>query len=138
MNAPRPQRDGRGGRSTPRGAGLLCAVLAGLLALSGSRADVPFPTGEQIEFFEKRIRPALYEACYRCHSTESGRSRGSLLLDTRAGLLKGGDSGPALVPGDPDASLLIRAIRYTDKDLQMPPASAGGKLPPKQIADLEA
>ena len=98
----------------------------------------PAPAPEPIAFFENRIRPVLIESCYRCHSAESGRSRGGLSLDTRDALLKGGGSGPALVPGDPDASLLIKAVRFTDKELQMPPESAGGQLPPEQIADLEA
>ncbi|MBE7499310.1 MAG: DUF1549 domain-containing protein [Verrucomicrobiales bacterium] len=96
------------------------------------------PAPEPIAFFENRIRPVLIDSCYRCHSAESGRSRGGLSLDTRDALLKGGGSGPALVPGNADASLLIKAIRFTDKELQMPPESAGGKLPPEQIADLEA
>lgn len=115
----------------------------GLLALGAwpwaiGYASPPAASPESIEFFENRIRPVLIESCYRCHSAESGRSRGGLSLDTRDALLKGGGSGPALVPGAPDASLLIKAIRFTDKELQMPPESAGGKLPPQQIADLEA
>jgi hypothetical protein len=91
---------------------------------------------EQIEFFESRIRPVLIEHCYSCHSSDAERVRGGLLLDTQAGLLAGGDWGPALVPGDPEASLLIQAIRHTDPDLRMPPK--GEKLDPEVIADLEA
>lgn len=121
-----------------RGTASLVLAFVSLFALSVARASEPAPTAEQIEFFEKRIRPVLYDSCYGCHSVESGRSRGGLLLDTHAGLLKGGESGAAIVPGDPDASLLIRAIRFTEKELQMPPESAGGQLPPEQIADLEA
>ncbi|MBI3881690.1 MAG: PSD1 domain-containing protein [Verrucomicrobia bacterium] len=96
------------------------------------------PTPEQTEFFEKHIRPVLVETCYKCHSTESGKSKGSLLLDTKDATLKGGDTGPAVVPGDLDKSLLIKAVRYTDSELKMPPAKDGGKLPPEKIADLEA
>jgi hypothetical protein len=91
---------------------------------------------EQIDFFESRIRPVLIEHCYSCHSSDAERVRGGLLLDTRDGLLQGGDWGPALVPGDLEASLLIQAIRHTDPDLRMPPK--GEKLDPGLIADLEA
>ena len=74
-----------------------------------------------VEFFEKKIRPVLVEHCYDCHSADAKKVKGGLLLDTREGSLKGGDNGPALVPGNPDKSLLIKAVRYTDPDLQMPP-----------------
>ena len=93
------------------------------------------PTPEGLEFFESRIRPVLIERCYGCHSAEAGKASGGLVVDTREGLLSGGDFGPALVPGDPDASRLIRAIRYTDPELRMPPK--GAKLDPRQITDLE-
>ena len=89
-----------------------------------------------VEFFEKKIRPLLADNCYKCHSHQSEKIKGGLLLDTREGLLKGGDSGPAVIPGKPDDSLLIKAVRYTDKELQMPPKDR--KLPAEQIADLEA
>ncbi len=72
------------------------------------------------DFFEKKIRPVLVEQCYSCHSQTAKRIRAGLVVDTRDGLLKGGDSGPALVPGDPAKSLLIRALRQED-DLFMPP-----------------
>ena len=86
------------------------------------------------EFFENRIRPLLVNECYRCHSATSEKIKGDLLLDTRAGLLKGGDSKqPSIVPGDPDASPLIKAVRWLDADLQMPPKK---KLTAEQIADL--
>jgi hypothetical protein len=87
---------------------------------------------ERIAFFEKNIRPVLVKHCYRCHSAESKKVRGGLLLDSREGLRKGGDTRPAVVPGDPDASLLLKALRY--EDLKMPPA---GKLPDKVIADFQ-
>ena len=63
----------------------------------------------------------LANNCYKCHSAEAEKVKGGLLLDTREALLKGGDTGPAIVPGDPEKSLLIKAVRYTDPDLQMPP-----------------
>jgi hypothetical protein len=90
---------------------------------------------EGLEFFEKKIRPVLVERCYECHSSSAKTLEGSLSVESRAGLLKGGDQGPAVVPGDLDQSLLIRALRYTDKDLQMPPKEA---LSADVIADFEA
>lgn len=90
---------------------------------------------EAKDFFEKRIRPLLVNHCCECHGAESKKSKGGLRLDTREGLLKGGDSGPALVPGDPEKSLLIRAVRQIDKDLRMPPKQ---KLTDAQVADLTA
>src|SRR5262245_22328397 len=94
------------------------------------------PSREGLEFFEKRIRPALAENCYACHSEKSKRPQGGLLLDSIEAMLKGGASGqPAVVPGDPEKSLLIKAIRHTDAKLQMP---MGGKLPDQLIKDFEA
>jgi hypothetical protein len=95
------------------------------------------PSPEQIAFFEQHIRPALVEHCYQCHSQGSqkeGKLKGGLFLDTRAGVLKGGDTGPALVAGDVSASLLLKAVRWEDSDTQMPPKK---KLPPELIAHLE-
>ena len=94
------------------------------------------PLREGLEFFEKRIRPALAENCYACHSEKSRKPQGGLLLDSIEAMLKGGVSGrPAIVPGDPEKSLLIRAIRHSDAKLQMP---VGGKLPDQVIKDFEA
>ena len=103
--------------------------------LGFSAAAAPF-TPEQVDFFERKIRPILADNCYKCHAQDSEKVKGGLLLDTRAGLLKGGDTGPGLVPGDVEKSLLIKAIRYQDKDLQMPPNDR--QLPSNLIADLEA
>jgi len=88
-----------------------------------------------LEFFEQKVRPILVDRCYSCHSATAQKLKGNLTLDTREGTLKGGDLGPSVVPGDPDRSLLIKAVRFTDDDLQMPPKK---KLPPEQIAALEA
>ncbi|MBE0539855.1 MAG: PSD1 domain-containing protein [Verrucomicrobia bacterium] len=108
----------------------------GYLGVSARAAE---PSAPQIEFFEKHIRPVFAEHCYSCHSDKAEKVRGSLRLDTREALLKGGSSGPAIVPGDPIASLLIKAVRYEDEDLQMPPAKDGDKkLSAEQIAVLEA
>jgi hypothetical protein len=87
---------------------------------------------EHIEFFEKRIRPVLVEHCYECHSAQSEKLKGKLLLDTRDSARKGGETGPAVVPGDSDASLLVQALRY--ENFEMPPK---GKLPAQTIADFE-
>src|SRR5262245_4145455 len=110
---------------------LLIAVVASLLAwLPAARAGEPDSRG--VDFFEKKIRPVLVEHCYACHSQEAKKVRAELLLDTRDGLLKGGESGPAVVPGNPGKSLLLQALRQTD-DLRMPPNK---KLPDAVIADF--
>ena len=96
-----------------------------------NQADNKNPSSEQLEFFEKHIRPLLVQHCYECHGE---RSDGGLQLNSREGLLRGGDSGAALIPGDLDASLLIEAVRYKNRDFQMPPQ---GKLESAQIAALE-
>jgi hypothetical protein len=94
------------------------------------------PSAAGIEFFEKKIRPVLESNCYMCHSAHSKTLQGGLLLDSREGMLKGGNSGqPAIRPGDPDSSLLIKAIRYSEAKLQMPPM---GQLPAEQVKDFEA
>ena len=93
-------------------------------------------TSAQIEFFESKVRPILVDHCYTCHSQKSEKLKGGLLLDTRESTLKGGDTGPAVVPGDLDKSLLIQAVRYLKEDMQMPPKKQG-KLSDSQIADLE-
>ncbi|MFO0034236.1 MAG: PSD1 and planctomycete cytochrome C domain-containing protein [Planctomycetota bacterium] len=110
---------------------ILCAALAG--ALTAQEAE-PTYSPEQLEFFENRIRPVLVEHCYKCHSAEAAKAgdlEGGLTLDTRAGLLSGGDSGPAIVPGKPAESLLLEALHY--ETYEMPPA---GKLPDAVIADF--
>ncbi|MCS1408450.1 MAG: hypothetical protein M2R45_01625 [Verrucomicrobia subdivision 3 bacterium] len=88
----------------------------------------------EFDFFERNVRPLLAAHCYECHSTVAGKSKGNLLLDSRQGWQTGGDSGPAIIPHEPDTSLLIRAVRYTDPDLKMPP---DGRLPEHQAEILE-
>jgi hypothetical protein len=107
------------------------ALAAGVLVLGVVGPAAADDAG--VAFFEKRIRPLLIERCYECHSTEKGKSKGGLLLDSRAAWSKGGDSGPAIVPGNPDQSLLIRAVRWLDEDTQMPPKN---KLPASEIESL--
>jgi cytochrome c553 len=93
----------------------------------------PAGADEGFAFFEKKVRPLLAERCLDCHSADK-KVKGGLRLDTREGWLQGGDAGPAIVPGKPDDSLLITAIRYTDRDLQMPEKR---KLPAEEIAIFE-
>ncbi len=102
-------------------------------------ADIVIPPAGPISaddrnFFEAHVRPILVNDCYKCHSRDADKIKGGLMLDTREGVLHGGDTGPALVPGKPDDSLIIKAIRYGDEDLQMPPK--GQRLSDDEIADL--
>jgi mono/diheme cytochrome c family protein len=106
----------------------------GAIPMTTGPAFAAAPTAEQVEFFERKIRPVLVEHCYECHSADAKKLKGGLVLDSRAGVIKGGDTGPAVTPGEPDASLLIQAVRHTDPNLTMPPKT---KLPPNVIADLE-
>ena len=103
----------------------------------GSRADEPTPKDDAkgIAFFESKIRPVLVEHCYQCHSVKAGKSDGGLLLDSREAIRAGGDRGPAVVPGDPKASLLLTAVSHADPDLKMPPKKE--RLPDAVIADLK-
>src|SRR5436190_2584090 len=89
---------------------------------------------DDLEFFEKKIRPVLSQNCYACHSAASKPLQGGLQVDSRDGLRKGGGSGPAVVPKDPSKSLLLAALKQTGS-LKMPP---GKPLPPEVVADFEA
>jgi hypothetical protein len=93
------------------------------------------PSPEGVEFFEKKIRPLLVERCAECHAEGAKKIKGGLRVDSREGLLRGGESGAAVVPGNPEASLLLKALRWTDDNLQMPPKTA---LPKEQVDDVEA
>ena len=105
---------------------LLCVVLA----VEQPVNDSP-PTAEQLKFFESNVRPVLVEHCQKCHGSK--KQWAGLRLDSREALLRGGDSGAAIVPGKPNESLLIRAVRQDDDKLKMPEE---GKLTDRQIADL--
>jgi hypothetical protein len=94
----------------------------------------PAPTGNGVEYFEKHIRPVLVERCYECHSAQAKKLKGKLWLDSREGMLKGGETGPAVVPENVEKSLLISAIRYSHEDLQMPPKEP---LTKAQVAAFE-
>ncbi len=90
-----------------------------------------FAQSRDAELFEKEIRPVLVEKCYGCHSSKLRAPMGGLVLDTKAGLKSGGNGGAIVVPGDPAASRLLKALSYNDTDLRMPPT---GKLPDEKIA----
>ena len=112
---------------------ILTSTVCVVLALSHVDAD------EGEAFFEKKIRPLFVENCAKCHGAD-GKVKGGLRLDSREAILHGGDSGPAVVPGDLEKSVIIHAVRYTDEDMQMPPPKDGEprKLSDGQIADLSA
>lgn len=108
-----------------------------LLPLSSGLGLAGEPDAQTIEFFEAKIRPVLVQHCYSCHSAEAERNkklRGGLRLDTREGLRKGGDTGPAVVPGKPGEGTLLPALRHTG-NVRMPPKE---KLPDAVAADFEA
>jgi len=116
-------------------------LLQGLLVLLLITATTPVTaadesahvaTAEQLAFFETRIRPVLVTRCYQCHSSESRIVQAGLRLDSKAGLARGGDSGPAISPQAADSSLLLQALRYDG--LQMPPT---GRLPESVIQDFQ-
>jgi Protein of unknown function (DUF1553)/Protein of unknown function (DUF1549)/Planctomycete cytochrome C len=102
--------------------------------LGEASAAAPGPSAEDLAFFEKKVRPVLFARCQECHSTRTKKKRGGLLLDSRATILAGGDTGPAAVVGEPDKSLLIQAVRYEHATLAMPSA---GRLPPAEVRILE-
>jgi cytochrome c553 len=101
-------------------------------ALLGSAAPRSVAAEEHSDFFEKKIRPILANHCYECHGPE--KQKAGLRLDSRAAVLQGGDLGPALVAGDPDKSVMIQAVRYSDDHLQMPPDE---RLSAADVAELE-
>ncbi len=105
-------------------------VLPVLLFLIAAAAPAASPVGDA-DFFETNVRPVLADSCYSCHTQTK---LGGLRVDSRQALLEGGKRGPAIVPGKPDESLLIKAVRQASEDLKMP---MGGKLSDAQIASLE-
>src|SRR5207253_2768486 len=110
----------------------LLGLILGHPAVPRAAAADPKPEPAQLEFFEKKVRPVLAEHCQSCHGPD--KQKGGLRLDSRADVLKGGDSGPAVEPGEPDKSRLVRAVRYAG-DLHMPPKT---KLPAEQAEALAA
>src|SRR5688572_29614136 len=115
---------------------MLAAALA-VAAAPALGAEDKQPTAEQIEFFEKKIRPVLIEKCYSCHSHQAKKLKGEYYADSREGIRKGGESGAAaIVPGDVEKSPLIIAIRRTDEDTVMPPKDKDA-LTKEQVKDFE-
>jgi len=114
----------------------LSLLMAGVGAsMARAQATARGEDREGIEFYEKAIRPMLTDRCFQCHGVTVKNPKGGLVLETREGMVKGGGSGPAIVPGDPEASLLIQAIRYADEELRMPPRR---RLAPEDVAAFEA
>ena len=111
--------------------------LSAILFLAASCAALPLRGADDagMQFFENRIRPVLSSACYQCHSATARKLKGNLFVDSREGLIKGGDSGAAIVPGDLDHSKLMEALSWSNVDLQMPPRQ---KLSDAQIADFKS
>lgn len=115
---------------TAHGVYLLFLVASQLC--SPTLADEPAASPEQLDFFERKIRPVLIEHCYECHAADSKIIQGGLRVDHRAGFIQGGDSGPSIDLKDPKESSLIKALQY--EDFEMPPK---GKLADSIIADFE-
>src|SRR5262249_39151311 len=117
---------------------LACSLVAVWIIASPELAAQPAAQGtvppEQIAFFEKNIRPVLVRECYSCHASTAKKIKGKLTLDTREGIRKGGETGPAVVPGDAKKSLLLKAIQQTHDELKMPPTK---KLDAAVIAHFE-
>jgi len=111
---------------------LILTAVSGSAFQNAARADDAEFTAEQLEFFENRVRPLLVEHCSKCHNAEE--HKGNLVLDSRENLLKGGDTGPSIEPGNIEASELIKAVRYDPNGYQMPP---DGKLDDAAIRTLE-
>lgn len=107
---------------------ILIAVLISGQPFAANRKP---PAEQKFDFFNRKIHPVLKQHCYKCHSATSKDVQGGLFLDTRDGLRKGGESGPAIVPGNVEKSLLIDALEHTT--LKMPPDK---KLPRNVIADF--
>ena len=114
----------------------LCLIFVSIVCVCPANAqDKQTPTlnPADVEFFEAKIRPVLVKHCYECHSAESKTVQGGLLLDNANALRHGGDSGAGLVPGNPDDSLLLSAIKYDS--FEMPPKK---RLPESVVADFES
>jgi hypothetical protein len=107
---------------------LILSCLAALISIPRAGDDP-----SEVEFYESKIRPVLEKECYACHSAKAKELKAGLRLDTRRGLIDGGDSGPAVLPGKPDDSLLIRVIEHASEIAMMPPDK---RLPDEVIADF--
>lgn len=116
-------------RAIPPTWSVRCFIVCATFAVCMSRAHAD---DAGVELYEKKVRPALVEHCVKCHGPE--KQEGGLQVDSVAAMLRGGDQGPAVMPGDPDSSLLIQGVRYDDINFQMPPK---GKMPGETVAALE-
>jgi len=105
-----------------------------LVGLGADNAKAVESTTEGIAFFEKSVRPLFVKHCYKCHSSSKGEDKGGLVLDSQAGWMDGGDSGPAIIPGKITESILIEAIEQKDPDFAMPPKY---KLSSSEIENLK-
>jgi hypothetical protein len=103
------------------------------LAILSLSVAVPAAEPDKAAFFEQKVRPILQASCFTCHSHAAKKSKGGLMLDARDSVLRGGDRGPAVVPGKPDESLIVNAVGRQDEELKMPPT---GKLADEQVATL--
>ena len=136
----RANRQGRttiaigGRRGRPIRWRIALALTVPVILLGAGRGDDGKANPDGVDFFESKVRPVLVEHCYKCHSPQAKVPKGGLRLDSLDALRKGGDTGPAVVPGDADASLLVQAVRYKDGQTRMPPK---GKLSDATIAALE-
>ncbi|MBA2411261.1 MAG: DUF1549 domain-containing protein, partial [Burkholderiaceae bacterium] len=109
-------------------------LVAGLLVAIQSPSAAQSPREEGVALFQDQIVPLLERRCYECHSHKAGEANGGLVLDSKSGWEKGGVSGPAIVPGMPEHSLLMRAVAYDDPKLKMPP---DGKLSADEAGYLQ-
>ena len=109
--------------------------LAGLLHAQSATETHSQSEEIGIAYFETNIRPIFFQHCYSCHAESQNKREGGLVLDSAEGLTIGGDRGPAVVPHDSEASILLQALQYSDSDLQMPPS---GQLPQEQIAKIKS
>ncbi len=112
---------------------LIVAACFGTFLVQANRGLSAEPLPDSVEYFETHVRPVLAQHCYACHSSKSKKIEGGLVLDTAIGWQSGGDSGPALIPGEPDQSLLVAAMKY--EGIEMPPE---GRLSDDVVAKIEA
>lgn len=108
---------------------ILLSLSLGLFLGSSSRAD------EASKLYKEKIQPLFQRKCYDCHSAKADDLKSGLKLDTLEDILKGGSTGPAVVPGEPENSFILKALRYEEQDYQMPPS---GKLDDKDIKAVES
>jgi hypothetical protein len=111
--------------------GACLGPLCSFVLFFAAQAFCQTPSAEQLAFFETQVRPILAERCYKCHSVDAEKPKGGLLLDSAEGVMKGGEDGLVVVPGEPEKSKLVEAIRYQNPELQMPPK---GRLSDEQVA----